>query len=85
MIGVIINYRRGKRTEYPRQMIIELTGVKTRRDALKQVGKRVRWVSPTGKVFVGRITRAHGNNGSVIASFEEGLPGQAIGTKVEVQ
>jgi len=37
------------------------------------------------KKITGKISSAHGGNGVVRAIFEKGLPGQAIGTDVEVK
>ena len=37
-----------------------------------------------GNEIVGKITRVHGKKGAVIARFNKGLPGQAIGTSVQI-
>jgi large subunit ribosomal protein L35Ae len=42
------------------------------------------WVSPAKKELKGEIKGAHGNNGAVRVKWERGMPGQSIGTKVEV-
>ena len=31
-----------------------------------------------------RVSKAHGNSGAVLARFERGLPGQAVGNEVEI-
>ena len=51
------------------------------------VGKTVEWKSPgkTQKIISGKISSAHGGNGVVRAIFEKGLPGQAIGTDVDIK
>ncbi len=85
MKGRIVNYRRGKNTEYTNQYVIELDEVKTRDDAYKWLGKKVVWRTPSGKTITGKITRVHGNKGAVVARFNKGLPGQAIGTEVEIK
>ncbi|MFA4983551.1 MAG: 50S ribosomal protein L35ae, partial [Candidatus Micrarchaeia archaeon] len=38
----------------------------------------------TGKEIIGKVSKAHGNSGAVLARFDKGLPGQAIGTEVEI-
>ena len=54
-------------------------------DAEKYVGKSVTWTSPAKKVIKGKISAPHGNKGVVRAIFEKGLPGQSIGTKVDIK
>jgi large subunit ribosomal protein L35Ae len=86
MQGKVIQFRRGRKTVHERHFLIEIEGVKDRKKASEYVGKKVEWTSPTGKkVIKGKIASAHGNNGVVRAIFEKGLPGQSIGTKVEVK
>ena len=85
--ATVIQFRRGRKTFKPRHFLIEIEGTKTREDASKFVGKVVEWKS-TGKVptiITGKISSAHGGNGVVRAIFEKGLPGQAIGTEVEIK
>ena len=82
----VIQFRRGRKTFKPRHFLIEIEGSKTREDASKFVGKTAEWKS-TGKeptIIKGKISSAHGGNGVVRAIFEKGLPGQAIGTDVEI-
>jgi large subunit ribosomal protein L35Ae len=49
------------------------------------IGKSVSWKSESGKILSGKIASTHGNKGVVRAIFEIGLPGQAIGTRVEIK
>lgn len=84
MKGRLANYRRGVHTEYTNQYVIEVEGVGDRPSANGIIGKRVVWKTPTGKEIVGKVSKAHGNSGAVLARFERGLPGQAIGTEVEI-
>lgn len=79
MEGVVINYRRGKRTMHPNQMILEFPD-EPHPGSL--IGKKVYWESPGGKRLYGVITALHGRKGAVRARFVKGLPGQAIGDKV---
>ena len=82
----VIQFRRGRKTFKPRHFLIEIPETKTREDASKFVGKTAIWKS-TGKeptTIKGKISSAHGGNGVVRAIFEKGLPGQAIGTDVEI-
>jgi len=84
MEATIVNYRIGKRTQEVKQMVLQPKDVKTKSDAEKLLGKKVEWTTTTGKKLAGEITRVHGTKGAVVAKFEKGLPGQALGTKVQV-
>ena len=65
-------------------MVIKVTGTIKKEEADKLKGKKVIWKSPAGKEMSGVIKKAHGNSGAVLVKFEKGLPGQAIGKKVEI-
>ena len=86
MQGVISNFRRSKeRITRGNHMVIVIDGVSNREKAGSLVGKKVVWKSPAGKELSGKIAAAHGNKGAVRAIFETGMPGQAIGEKVDIQ
>jgi large subunit ribosomal protein L35Ae len=82
MKGVIKNYRRGRRTQKPNQVIVEVKAVKTKKSAGLLIGKKVTWKSPAGKELVGKVVDAHGNGGALRVRFNKGVPGQAIGQQV---
>jgi large subunit ribosomal protein L35Ae len=46
-------------------------------------GKKVVWKNKTCKL-VGQIVGLHGKNGMLKVKFKNGVPGQAIGSTVEV-
>lgn len=85
MKGKIVSYRRGAHTEYTNQYIIEVEGVKSKEEAERLRGKKVAWTTASGKRIVGKISHPHGNKGGMLARFDRGLPGQALGTDVEVE
>ena len=85
MEGVIVNFKGSHHTQYSSQMIIKLNGVNNKDEAKKLIGKTVIWKSIAGKEISGKIIRDHGNRGAVRVKFEKGLPGQALGGKVEVK
>jgi len=86
MEAVIVNYRRGKKTQKSNQMIIQVNGVDSKEKATALKGKTVIWQTPskTKKEIRGKISKEHGNNGAVRAIFETGMPGQSLGQKVTV-
>lgn len=84
MRGKILNFRQGRHTQNPKQVLIEIEGIDSREKALQLIGKEVIWVSSSGKKIQGKINNAHGNKGVVRAIFKKGLPGQALGTEVSI-
>jgi large subunit ribosomal protein L35Ae len=86
MEGIIVNYRRGRKTQKTNQMIILVPGY-DKEKAQKLVGKEVVYTTEgkQKKQIKGKITSVHGNKGAVRALFERGMPGQAIGQKIEVK
>jgi large subunit ribosomal protein L35Ae len=84
--GIVLQFRRGRKTFKPRHFLIEVEGIDKREDASKFVGKKVVWTSPgkLKKEINGVVSSAHGNSGVIRCIFEKGLPGQAIGTEVEI-
>lgn len=87
MEGVIVSFRRGRRTQNTKQMIIQVEGVDTVDKATKLVGKSVNWQAPgkNKKVLSGKITAPHGGKGVVRSLWETGVPGQALGSKVTIE
>ncbi|MEK6940449.1 MAG: 50S ribosomal protein L35ae [Nanoarchaeota archaeon] len=86
MEAVIIHYRGSKknRYKYGNHIILKVPKVDNKESALKLLHKTVKWKSSSGKLITGEIVKEHGNKGAVRAIFERGLPGQALGKKVEV-
>jgi len=87
MEGTIVNFRRGRKTTYNRQMVVSVEGVDDKEKASSLVGKKAVWVSPGKhkKEIIGVVNAVHGGKGAVRVVFERGMPGQAIGTKVKVE
>jgi len=81
-----MHFRQGRHHVNPKQMILKVAD--TAEEAKKSIGKKVVWISPgKNKVKItGEISALHGRKGNVRAIFaEKGLPGQAIGTEIEVK
>jgi large subunit ribosomal protein L35Ae len=85
MKGKVIQFRRGRHIIHEKHFLIEAEGIDSREKASKLVGKEVTWKSPAGKIIMGKISGAHGNNGVLRAIFEKGLPGQAVTTEVDIK
>ncbi len=76
---VISNYR-GHRITRKNQAIVAVEDG----DPKDVLGKTVQWVSPSGKIINGAITKTHGKH-SVRVRFTRGIPGQALGTEVKLK
>lgn len=85
MKATIVNFRRGRHHQKPTHMVLEVEGTDSKDKAEKLISKEVSWKSPAGKEIKGKIASTHGNKGCVRVVFEKGMPGQAIGTKVEIK
>ena len=83
--GKVVQFRRGRHLIKEKHMLIEIENVLSKEEAEKMIGKDVEWKSPAGKIIKGKVSGAHGNRGVVRVIFEKGLPGQSVGTNVEVK
>jgi len=85
MEGIIANFRRNRHTQKGNHIIVKVEGVDRKDKAEPLVGKEVVWKSPANKEIKGKVASAHGNKGAVRVIFETGMPGQSVGTKVEIK
>ncbi len=81
--GVIINYRVGPRSQASKECIIHFANVPSVAKASRLVGRKLAWKKGECRI-IGRVVALHGRKGSVRARFRKGLPGQALGTAVEL-
>ena len=83
LIGVVVSYRRGPKSQRPKEYLIQFPDVTSYSDACQLVGKKIAW--PVGeRKCVGKIISPHGRKGLVRARFRKGLPGEALGSQVEI-
>jgi large subunit ribosomal protein L35Ae len=81
--GVVVSYKRGLKTQNPKESLIRFPKIGTRAEGSQLIGRKIAW--PVGKhKCIGKVVGVHGNNGLVRARFRKGLPGTALGTKVEI-
>jgi large subunit ribosomal protein L35Ae len=81
--GTIVNYRIGIKTQMPKWCLIQIIGENNASKAGQLIGRKV--VLKYGKnSFIGKIMGLHGKKGVVKAKFHKGVPGQAIGERVEL-
>jgi large subunit ribosomal protein L35Ae len=82
--GRITNYRTGIREQTSNECLIEFENVTSVGSACKLVGQKVSWTNGTTKL-TGTVRGPHGKNGMVRVRFVRGVPGQAIGSIVELK
>ncbi|MEM3770696.1 MAG: 50S ribosomal protein L35ae [Candidatus Bathyarchaeia archaeon] len=82
--GIIVNYRVGPKAQRSKECIIQFAHIKTVSEASRLLGQKVTWKTSKNNKIVGKIVALHGKKGLVRARFRKGLPGQALGTAVEL-
>ncbi len=85
MQAIIASFRRSLKSQTMNQIILVVDGVASKEDASKLIGKQVTWKSPAGKELTGKVAAPHGSKGAIRAIFSTGMPGQSLGTKVDIQ
>lgn len=83
LLGIIVNYITGPKTQRPNECILKFPSVKSSHEAARLIGRKVAWPAKERKIR-GKIVALHGKSGLIRARFRRGLSGQAIGTSVEV-
>lgn len=81
--GTIVNYRVGPKTQKPRECVIQFKHVRSASEASRFIGRKVAWKREESKI-IGKVVALHGGKGLVRVRFRRGLPGQALGTTVEL-
>ncbi len=83
--GIIVNYRRGRKTQTTNQMIIIVPDY-DKIKATSLVGKTAIYtcVGKNKTQIKGSVSAVHGNKGAIRILFEKGMPGQAIGGKISI-
>ena len=81
--GRITNYRIGTGTQFSRECLIQFAHVDSVAQAGHLIGQKVVWKGEN-KNLIGKIVGLHGKNGVVKVKFRKGVPGQALGTTVEL-
>jgi len=83
LLGVIVSYRRGPKTQKPKECLLKFPNVRSPSEASTLIGRKVAW-PPKERKCIGKIVSTHGNKGLVRARFRKGVPGEALGSFVEL-
>lgn len=67
----------------PKECLIQFAHVNSASLAGQLIGRKVVWKEGENK-FIGKIVGLHGKRGLVRAKFRKGVPGQALGTNVQL-
>jgi len=83
LIGIVVSYMRGPKTQRPKECLIQFPDVKSDGKAAQLVGRKLAW--PAGeRKCIGKVISLHGKKGLVKARFRKGLPGDALGSQVRI-
>jgi len=78
-----VSCRRGPKTQKPKEYILRFPNIESVSGAAQLIGRKVAWPLRKHKA-IGKIVALHGKNGLVRARFRKGVPGQALGSLVEI-
>jgi large subunit ribosomal protein L35Ae len=67
----------------PKWCLIQFAHANSISEAGQLIGRKVIWNEGKNK-FIGKIVGLHGKKGVLRARFRKGVPGQALGTTVEL-
>jgi large subunit ribosomal protein L35Ae len=90
--GTVLGYKRAMRDQHPNHALVKIQGVLTKEDTSFYLGKRIAYVykaktEKSGSKFRcvwGKVTRHHGNGGTVRAKFTRNLPAKSFGGPVRI-
>ena len=85
MKGMIKSYRRSIHCQTPNQLVVVVPSVDTREKAQELVGKKAVWTTPAKNEIKGEVRSAHGNSGALRVLMEKGMPGQCLGTEIQIE
>ena len=86
-MAIIAAFRGSRRRRVGNQMVLNIPAINKNDAAKSLIGKKVVWTSPSKdkNTITGRVSAVHGNKGCVRAIFEKGMPGQSLGTEVNIE
>jgi large subunit ribosomal protein L35Ae len=78
--GIIVNYH----IAYTKEVLVDVFGVKTKREAGKFIGKKAVWIDEKGNKYTGFVSGLHGRKGTLKVKFKSRLPAKALARSIDV-
>lgn len=78
--GIIVNYH----IAYTKEILVEVFGVKSKKDAGKLIGKKATWVDEKGNKYIGYVSGLHGRKGTIKVKFKKPLPAKALAKIIDI-
>ena len=78
--GIIVNYH----IAYTKEVLVEVPGIKSKRDAGKLIGKKAVWTDENGVKYEGYVSGYHGRKGTVRIKFRKPLPAKALARLINI-
>lgn len=78
--GIIVNYH----IAYTKEVLVDVPGIKSKRDAAKLIGKKAVWINEKGNKYEGLVSGFHGRKGTLRVKFKKPLPAKALAKPINI-
>jgi len=78
--GIVVNYH----IAYTKEILVDVPGIKSKREAGKLLGKKAVWTDEKGKKYEGYVTGFHGRKGTLKIKFKKPLPAKALARSINI-
>ena len=78
--GIIVNYH----IAYTKEILVDVPGLKSKREAGKLIGKKAVWIDEKGNKYVGVVSGLHGRKGTLKVKFKKPLPAKALARPIDI-
>lgn len=78
--GIIVNYH----IAYTKEVLVDVPGVKSKREAGKLIGKKAVWIDEKGNKYTGVVSGFHGRKGTLRIKFKKSLPAKALARQIDI-
>jgi len=78
--GIIVNYH----LAYTKEVLVEVPGVSSKKDAGKLIGKKAVFKDPKGNKYIGFVSGLHGRTGTLRVKFKKPLPSTSLAKPINI-
>lgn len=78
--GIIVNYH----IAYTKEVLVEVPGVTSKKDAGKLVGKKAIFTDKKGRKYTGFVSGLHGRKGTLKVKFKKPLPSTSLAKPINI-